>query len=433
MPGGNWTAEVRIAERSSGLSLGLGDSKYVQVELVGRPVIERIADAEGLYTTAKASDGSLVEVSLAGTDAKQGDKIHMRWGTVTYDQVLTKSDIAAGHVTVGMPADQLLAHGAGKDFSVTVQIIGKGGAIGALSTPYEVVINHVADTRDPNLITSLKESFFGTDADDVVVMQVRGDEYFQGASLGIHGGGGIDTLKLIAGVADYITVGAGFSSMEIIDMGAVVQYTSRQLHLNLSDVLRNGSTNAFYEGSEDRVQMMIKGTNSATHSHLLRLTDALIGGLDVDGSTSGLGGDLGNWASAGIVTIGGVRYTSYKHSSVNAEVLVQTGGVTVSVLNRAEFIEAGAKALRSTYALDSAVDEEGSFETTLQSTASLESGKAAQISSLLMQAEPELFPASGGLLSGSGVTDQSIVGAPHPAQGFSPDMLDSNHVSYMAY
>lgn len=66
MPPGDWVAEVRIIELASGLSLGFHDTKAVQVIGAKAPTIERIADAEGMYTSAKAADGSVIVLSIEG-------------------------------------------------------------------------------------------------------------------------------------------------------------------------------------------------------------------------------------------------------------------------------------------------------------------------------------------------------------------------------
>ncbi|MES2251286.1 MAG: Ig-like domain-containing protein [Pseudomonadota bacterium] len=142
-PQGEWDAQVRAIDRESGLSLGLSDSTTV-APLDGRtfeaPSIVRIPDAEGLYTYTKAQDGSQVLLSLAGTGAKAGDTVHIQWGMSTYDQVLTQLDINTGLATINVPSTVTYSYqGYAKDFTVTAQIVGKDGAIGAVSKPYEVV------------------------------------------------------------------------------------------------------------------------------------------------------------------------------------------------------------------------------------------------------------------------------------------------------
>ncbi|AMJ56836.1 hypothetical protein AXG53_09435 [Stenotrophomonas sp. KCTC 12332] len=425
MPPGDWTAEVRIAERSSGLSLGLSHSKYVQAQSVGAPVIERIPDAEGVYTVAKASDGALIEVSLTATDAKQGDRIHVRWGTISHDQVLYKADIDAGHVTVRMPADQLLEHGASKDFSVIAKIIGKNGHIGAASAPYEVVINHLVDTRDPNVITSAKESFFGSDANDVVTLQMYAWEYVYRAESGIYGGGGIDTLKLIPLQNSIVPAGLQFNSMEIIDLGLA----GAHVQLSLSDVLRNSGTDIFYKGNESRLQMMVKG--GAGGSGVLELKDVLPGGFELLQHSYVPGGDLGTWEYGSQVVIDGLTYTSYRHSALNVEVL--TYAVKVILTNRAEFVDPTPRERAIEYWQDADIGEAGSIDALAQSPAGLDAAARGGISSLLQPVEPELFAAGGSLLNAAGAGDRGTGGITYPAHGFSTDLFDHNQVSYLAY
>jgi len=423
------------------------------------PSIVRIPDAEGIYTTTKAQDGSQVLLSLAGTGAKAGDTVHIQWGMSTYDQVLTQLDINTGIATINVPSTVTYSYqGAAKDFAVTAQIIGKDGALGAVSKPYDVVgtaaltavsdtlqkapvgdvytgtgfkvtttgtlaktvatttalagltlndatqanalftldkpanyftlrltgidnamgaqiqvfdvkgnlihtenfiggtdarhtkvftytsaelvdigsfkvislspsltldafsqqvVNHVAETRDPNLIEYAPETFYGSAGDDVVSLQVSAASYFNQATAAIHGGSGIDTLKLegYAHALDLTKVGSKLSSMEVIDITGSYYNT---LTLSLAEVLNNGGVDLFYKGDKSRVQMMIKGSSD----DIVNLSDLLAVGID-----------QGDWVKkVGVVTLGGVVYDGYQHSSLAAELLVQQG-VTVKVTN----------------------------------------------------------------------------------------------------
>ncbi len=129
---------------------------------------------------------------------------------------------------------------------------------------------------------------------------------FDVAGLVIHGGSGVDTLKLTGkGSALDLAVAKGaMSSVEIIDIDGTGNNT---LSLGLSDVLNNGASNQFYAGDMARVQMMVKGSAG----DVVNLRDLLSGGQD-----------YGDWAKAGVVTIAGAKYVSYQHSSLGAELLV---------------------------------------------------------------------------------------------------------------
>ena len=551
MPLGDWTAEVRMVQHSSGMSLGLTDAKVVVVQGAVAPAIERIADAEGMYTAAKAADGSLIEVSLDGTGAKQGDKVHIRWGSITYDHVLTKANIDAGHATVKMPAEQILVQGVKTDFSVTAQIIGKNGTIGALSEAYKVVgtytvsapigdalqmtpennaywgsgfnvtttgvmtkdaqtasthagltltdaeranalfvldkpareitlrlsgidselgvkiqlfdvngqlieeqiiygdatafhanayayaaknervdigsfkiianekrvtldgftrkdVSHAVDVRDLNVIETDMESFYGTSGDDVVLLNMAADKYFLGLNTGIHGGAGIDTLKLAAVANSSLKMSSNISSMEIIEIGR--SNGTQYVQLSLTDVLGNGGTDIFYVGNKSRVQMMIKGQGA---NACVYLDDKLLGGVDLNPYVENLpggAGDMGDWVKKTAVKINGVTYDSYQHSSLAVEVLTQQG-MTVALNNRAEFIESGVKSLRSESLLES-IDLNNS--------------------SILKPAVTDLLSPDSHM-SDSGYSVEGVNDSFHTGRGFASDLLDSHHVMNAFY
>ncbi|MES2247254.1 MAG: Ig-like domain-containing protein [Pseudomonadota bacterium] len=455
---GDWRVQVRISD-GQGHSGAVVEREVTLVEAAEAPSIVRIPDAEGVYTYAKAQDGSQVLLSLAGTGAKAGDTVHIQWGMSTHDQVLTQLDINSGIATINVPSTVTYSYqGYAKDFAVTAQIVGKDGAIGAVSNPYQVVgtfttstvsdtlqkapvgdvytgtgfkvtttgslsykaattttlagltlndtaqanalftldkpanyftlrltgidnamgaqiqvfdvkgnlihtenfiggtdarhtktftytsaelvdigsfkvislspsvtldafsqqvVNHVAETRDPNLIEYAPETFYGGTGNDVVSLSVSATTYFNQATAGIHGGSGIDTLKLegYAHVLDLTKIGSKLSSIEVIDITGNYYNT---LTLSLAEVLNNGGVDLFYKGDKSRVQMMVKGNADDT----LNLSDLLAGGID-----------QGDWVKkVGVVTLGGIVYDGYQHSSLGAELLVQQG-VVVKVTN----------------------------------------------------------------------------------------------------
>lgn len=479
MPPGDWTAQVRIVELSSGLSLGLSDSRQVHTAANGAPRIVRIADAEGMYTAEKAADGSVVEISLVDTGAKVGDKVHISWGTVTYDHVLTQANINAGQVAIKVASAHTLLQGADMDFLVTAQIIASHGVIGAVSKPQKVIgtytvseaisdalltepddnayaaagfkittsgvmavtgvtaethagltlsdavnanatfvmdkpvreislrfsgidsehgvriqffdvegnfieeqtihgnatalhanaykyspedvrvdigsfriianepsvtldrftwkeVSHKVDSRDPAIIDSNMETFYGSNGEDVVTLAMKADDYFLGTAVGIHGGAGIDTLR-IAGPSGTMVMGAAISSMELIELGGDVVQTVR---LDASDVLRNGQIDAFYTGAASRVQMMVQ----ASEKGIVHLSDHLVGGASVQNASGGTPGDMGDWAKGPTIAIDGVNYVSYQHSNLAIEVLVQQGA-NVTLDNRAEYKQYSARSL----------------------------------------------------------------------------------------
>lgn len=135
----SWSMQVRV---SDGVTHGTQvlAQEVTLAEPSAAPVISSIPEAANIYTSALAQDGSEMTVSLAATGAKAGDNVHIQWGTSTYDQVLTTLNISNGFVILNVPAS--VTHSTASynyNFSVTAQIIGQDGSIGALSAPYSVV------------------------------------------------------------------------------------------------------------------------------------------------------------------------------------------------------------------------------------------------------------------------------------------------------
>ncbi|MDP9908854.1 hypothetical protein J2W27_000947 [Variovorax boronicumulans] len=455
---GDWKIQTRIVDDKGRTSGVLTSQDMTWTAPAAAPAIQRIQDAEGTYTAAKAQDGSQVVLSLTGTGAKAGDMVHIQWGMSTYDQLLTQLDINTGLATINVPSTVTYSYqGAAKDFAVTAQIIGKDGALGAVSKPYEVVgtatltavgdtlqkapvgdvytgtgfkvtttgtlaktaatttalagltlndttqanalftldkpanyftlrltgidnamgaqiqvfdvkgnlihtenfiggtdarhtkvfaytsaelvdigsfkvislstsvtldafsqkvVNHVAETRDPNLIDYAPETFYGSAGDDVVSLQVSAATYFNQATAAIHGGSGIDTLKLVGAshVLDLTKAGSKLSSIEVIDLTGAGNNT---LTLSLAEVLNHGDVDLFYKGDKSRVQMMVKGNAG----DIVNLSDLLPNK-----------NDQGDWVKKASVTVQGVAYDVYQFSTLAAELLVQQG-VTVKLSN----------------------------------------------------------------------------------------------------
>jgi hypothetical protein len=117
----NWLIQARILEY--GVSQVEASKLVSYVSVCGAPTITSIPDSVGGYTDTKAADGADVNVSLAGTNAKAGDTLHIIWGDTTYDQLLTAADIAADSVTAKVPAQQTITQGGQWDFQVTAQIV----------------------------------------------------------------------------------------------------------------------------------------------------------------------------------------------------------------------------------------------------------------------------------------------------------------------
>ncbi len=148
------------------------------------------------------------------------------------------------------------------------------------------------------------------------VFSVDGDVISSGDAFNVQGGRGIDVLKLsgAGSVLDLEQFGGRIQSVEVFDIAGT---GDNALKLGLADVLENGSVDVFYVSDKSRVQMMVKGDAGDK----VELSDLLANGAD-----------YGSWLEVASVTIGGVVYGSYQHSSLGAELLVQQG-VTVVLDN----------------------------------------------------------------------------------------------------
>ena len=130
---------------------------------------------------------------------------------------------------------------------------------------------------------------------------------------GVHGGEGIDTLKLTGQgqVLDLTLLGHKVESIEVIDLTGTGNNT---LKLSLTDVLEQGGTSLFT--NDGHMQMMVKGNAGDA----VILDDLLANGTDP-----------GNWANSGQVNVSGVVYEVYRHDTLDAELLVQQGVTTTLV------------------------------------------------------------------------------------------------------
>lgn len=180
--------------------------------------------------------------------------------------------------------------------------------VGAFS---QTQVTHVLDSRDVNTIDELTDSYYGSAGDDLITLKYAAAGHLASASnKGIHGGDGIDTLK-IAGAGQALnlnlaTSAGKLSGIEIIDLTGTGNNT---LTLSLKDVLANGQVDLFHQGGKSTVQMMVKGNAG----DVLNLDDLLGSG----------GPDLGDWMAAGKHSVDGVSYAVYQHSGLDAELLVQ--------------------------------------------------------------------------------------------------------------
>ncbi|WP_293717303.1 hypothetical protein [Stenotrophomonas sp. UBA7606] len=175
---------------------------------------------------------------------------------------------------------------------------------------------HIVDARPADQIEYMSETYYGSDGDDTVSLALWPTTYFAQDSAAIHGGGGVDELRIAGGgyPLDMTTAIGKISSMEIINLTGTGNNT---LTLNLRNVIDNGGVDLFYQGDQSRVQMMIKGNPGDA----VMLSDVLGGGID-----------MGDWMQTGSVVVNGSAYVSYQHSGLAVELLVQSG-VVVTLSN----------------------------------------------------------------------------------------------------
>lgn len=264
--------------------------------------------ANATFTLSNPADQ--ITLRLSGADNALGAKIHVYDvnGNLMFEQTVF-GDATARHLATFTWTKTGLADIG----SFTVTSMSASVTLDAFS---QYAVTHTKDTRDPNLIDVLTETFYGSGGSDVVSMSQYAQSYFAQATAAVHGGSGIDTLKLVGAshVLDLTAAGSKISSTEIIDISGAGINT---LTLNLSDVLRNGGVDVFHTGDKSRVQMMVKGNAGDK----VNLSDLLTGNVD-----------HGDWVKKTAVVIDGATYDSYQHSSLGAELLVQQG-VTVTVTN----------------------------------------------------------------------------------------------------
>ncbi len=264
--------------------------------------------ANATFTLTKPAD--YIYLRLSGADNALGAHIRVydTNGNLMYEQTVFGGTTAQHLATFTWTKTGTADIGS---FTVTAM-----SASVTLDSFSQYVVTHTADTRDPNLIDLLTETFYGSAGNDVVSLSQTSATYFGQATAAVHGGAGTDTLKLVGAshVLNLTTAGSKISSMEIIDLTGTGNNT---LTLNLSDVLRNGSTDLFHTGDKSRVQMLVNG-NAGDR---VNLSDLLTSNVD-----------HGDWVQKSAVLIGGITYNSYQHFSLDVELLVASA-VTVTVTN----------------------------------------------------------------------------------------------------
>lgn len=172
----------------------------------------------------------------------------------------------------------------------------------------EYLASGYANAETNQSVTQGDVQYYGGDADNIFTLDdVR---LMDAPNSGINGGAGVDTASLTgtSQTLDLAAIAGKLESIEIIDITGTGNNT---LNLSLGDVLEQGETNLFT--NDDTVQMMVKG-NAGDE---VNLDDLLADGTDP-----------GDWAAQGAVTVEGITYNVFQHSSLDAQLLVQDGVTT---------------------------------------------------------------------------------------------------------
>ena len=151
-------------------------------------------------------------------------------------------------------------------------------------------------------------SYYGGDADNVFSIADVGLLNTDNAT--VNGGAGIDTLTL-TGAGKTLDLGGITGKLESIEIIDLTGTGNNTLNLSLGDVLELGESSLF--STDETVQMLIKGNAG----DVVNLDDLLADGTDP-----------GDWAGQGTVTVEGIVYNVFQHSSLDAQLLVQDGVTT---------------------------------------------------------------------------------------------------------
>ncbi|WP_412530414.1 Ig-like domain-containing protein [Burkholderia lata] len=161
---------------------------------------------------------------------------------------------------------------------------------------------------DHQVVAGLSDGYHGGTGNDV--FHLSDVVYFDKSSAGIHGGMGIDTLKLTGAnqtldVSKVLGQGHGdkLSSIEIVDITGTGNNT---LKLSMHDVLNLGHKDVFRP--DGHTQLMIKGDTGDRVE---------LSGMD------GLALGKGQWTNHGLIALDGLAYTLYENAALHVELIVQ--------------------------------------------------------------------------------------------------------------
>ncbi|UEP34654.1 Ig-like domain-containing protein [Burkholderia ambifaria] len=186
--------------------------------------------------------------------------------------------------------------------------VGFSGGSFAKST-WETVTELVPPADVQHVLTYADAEYFGSAHG--TEFQLENVSYFINQHAGLHGGAGIDTLKLTGAgqtldVSKLLNVGGHdkISSIEVIDITGAGNNT---LKLSMRDVLELGHENVFR--TDGHTQLMVNG-NAGDRVEL--------SGMD------GLDLWRGQWTDQGLIAVNGQAYRVYENAALHVELLVQS-------------------------------------------------------------------------------------------------------------
>ena len=159
----------------------------------------------GGINASEASNGTPVEVGLAGTEAVAGDRLTINWGGQTVDYTLLAADILGSSATVTVPAATIAAQGQGT-FDVTATLTDAAGNASPNSAPASVTVDTVAPLA-PSIISIPENGGGGINASEAsngtpVEVGLTGTGTVAGDRLTINWGGQtVDYTLLAADIA----------------------------------------------------------------------------------------------------------------------------------------------------------------------------------------------------------------------------------------
>ncbi|MDN7703068.1 Ig-like domain-containing protein [Burkholderia semiarida] len=189
-----------------------------------------------------------------------------------------------------------------------VDNVGFSGGSFAKST-WETVTELVPPADVQHVLTNVDAEYFGSAHG--TEFQLDNVSYFTNQHAALHGGAGIDTLKLMGAgqtldVSKLMNVGGHdkISSIEVIDITGTGNNT---LKLSMRDVLELGHENVFR--NDGHTQLMVNG-NAGDRVQL--------SGMD------GLSLGRGQWTDQGLIAVDGQAYRVYENAALHVELLVQS-------------------------------------------------------------------------------------------------------------